>query len=97
MTIKYKFGVVDSTRLSLLGRRYIDSVCDTLEEAFTEAAGFIDQGAQQISIVRCKLNKTGDDWIDAGDEEEITIDARYVGWISDCTDDSEDEQQTAAV
>ena len=94
MSIKYKFGVVDNSLLSLRGPRYIDVMCDTLKEAFTEAAELIEYGAKRVSVVRCKLNKRGDDWVDAGGEE-IDIDARYVEWINDCTDDDDDEAQVA--
>ena len=94
MTIKYKFGVVDNSCLSLRGPHSIDVVCETLAEAFAEAADLIYYSATRVSIVRCKLNRSGDDWVDAGGEE-IDIDARYVEWINDCTDDDDDEAQVA--
>jgi len=94
MTIKYKFGVVDNSCISLRGPRPIDVVCETLAEAFAEAADLIYYSAKRVSIVRCKLNRSGDDWVDAGGEE-IDIDARYVEWINDCTDDEDDEAQVA--
>jgi len=94
MTIKYKFGVVDNSCISLRGPRPIDVVCETLAEAFAEAADLISDDAKQVSIVRCTLNRSGDEWVSAGGEE-IDIDARYVEWINDCTDDEDDEAQVA--
>ena len=94
MTIKYKYGVVDNSCLSLRGPHSIDVVCDTLAEAFTEAAELISDGSTQVSIVRCKLNRSGDEWVSAGGEE-IDIDARYVEWINDCTDEDDDDAQVA--
>ncbi len=76
------YGVINEDSFSLRSPRMIDSdECETLTEAFKAAEEMVENGAEQVSIVRCFYNKKHDCWFEAVGAGTIQIEAG--SWICD--------------
>ena len=70
------YGVIDETFLSLRSPRIVDSACETLSGAWSEAQSMIEGGSEQVAIVRARWSERHGCHFEMGEGEVISIDAR---------------------
>jgi hypothetical protein len=70
------FGVIDEDHFTLYSPRAIDEgPWESMSAAMAEAAVRIENGTEQVSIVRCRFSKRHQCWVEIVDGSCITISA----------------------
>lgn len=71
-----KWAVFGADGITLRGPIVADEVCESLEEAFQEAATLIADGIyMKVEIAKARYKESGGYWYDFGARNRISIDA----------------------
>ena len=75
--VKTMWGVFQADGITLRGPIIADDVCETLSEAFAEAATLIQDGTyKQVEIAKARFSQKHESWVDMGEQNRIQSDAR---------------------